>query len=76
LVYKFHGTCKYCGHDYLPKSTSHQWGEAIGGGAVGILLRAYTDLDLLSIVIIGVLFILVVHKLTGLLYSLERLDDY
>ncbi|MFU8784820.1 hypothetical protein [Aliidiomarina sp.] len=76
LIYKFNGTCKYCGHDYIPKTASHYFGEAIGGAVLGILLRAQTDFELFSIVILAVLFALVVHKITSLLYSLDRLDDY
>lgn len=75
LVYKFHGTCRFCGRDYLPKRKSMLVSSAVLAIFISLLCKTYYEMDTVSLVILTVVAVFIIQLPFNLFYSLDRLDD-
>lgn len=74
LLYKFHGTCKYCGLEYIPNETPMIVSGAVMGAIFGVSLMAVSGWDILTVTIASVLICLVFQRFINIFYTITPVD--
>lgn len=75
LIYRFYGTCKYCGKDYLPNKNAMIISSAVLGTISGITGAAFLKLDTFTLFIFCTFIVVLFQRLINIFYTLEAVDD-
>lgn len=75
LIYKLHGTCRFCNQGYLPKRSSMLVSSAFLSVFISLLCKTYYEIDTVSLVFLTVVAVFILQLPINLFYSLDSLDD-